>query len=133
MNRTLLIASAVSCLVFACGSGNSGDDIGQSGISKLKSLQELTDSEASRLCEWSLATEGGAGHLTKCPDGTERQTHTMDRCLENIQLLRELELPCTISVDDAEKCSLETQEDACANSKPTCDRVNTCAKSAKKK
>ncbi len=80
-----------------------------------------------------LVIERGAGSVTKCAEGSERQTHTKDECIENLRSLRTVILPCTITVNDVEACSLETQKDACGKAKPSCDGINACAERAAKK
>jgi hypothetical protein len=123
-------------MLAACGgsTGSSGaGGNGQSGVAATKSLTELTDQEASQFCDWSLNVEGGAGHVTTCTDGTERHTHTKDECVGEFQTLRTLNLPCTITVNDAESCSLESQKDVCTAPTPTCDRINKCVEDATKK
>jgi hypothetical protein len=100
-------------------------------VAKGKSVTALSDDETSRLCDWELQTEGGAGSVTKCTDGTERETHTKDRCVETYGALRKMTLPCSITVGDIEACSLETQKDSCAEVKATCDRINDCVEKAR--
>jgi hypothetical protein len=120
-------------VLIACSGADSGGSPGQSGVASGTSIAQLTDQEASQLCDWSLKTEGGAGNVTKCGDGSERETHTKDQCLEGLRSIRTLALPCTITVGDAEGCSLETQKDACAETMPACDRISSCVEQAKEK
>lgn len=114
-------------LLVACSSAaeSTTTGTGPSGVTSTQSLTQLTDDEIARLCDWMLATEGGAGKITKCPGGSERETHTRERCIESLKAIRPLSLRCTITVGDAEQCSLDEQKDTCAKH-PSCDKIKQC-------
>lgn len=115
----------------ACSdSAESSGAPGASGLSRSRTLASLTEEEASKLCAWSLATEGGAGKVTDCGGGRSTAVHTNDECLESVKAARTVLSCYPLTVGEAEDCSAETANSACTNG-PVCEAINrrfeTCA------
>ncbi len=117
----------------ACSGSDSDGDTSRSGIVADKSVTALTDQEVSQLCDWSVSTQGGPGHVTICSAESSRETDTKDECIEELSALRKLPLACTITVRDAEDCSIESHKDPCARNKPACKRIGACIEDAQNK
>lgn len=126
-----LLSSAALVLAAACSSSSSDAQTGASGLARDRSVASLSDAEAAELCDWSLATEGGAGKRFDCGGGESRVVHTRAECLDDVATLKKLE-PCyAVRVGELEDCSIAEGKDACGRA-PACttinDRLEACAK-----
>ncbi|HVH43796.1 MAG TPA: hypothetical protein VM925_15690 [Labilithrix sp.] len=112
----------------ACSSDDGAK--GPSGLVSSRAISELSATEASALCDWSLATEGGPGKVTDCGGGNSRVVHTKEECLEDHALISKLSSCVTVTVSDIERCAIESGKDACGDH-PECKalnaRLDTCA------
>ena len=120
-------------LLIACSGGETGAGQDRSGVAPEKSIAELTDDEASRLCDWSLGVQGGPGSVTKCGDGSESRTHTKEVCLDALRNIGKVVATCPMNVGDGEACALESQDDPCDEKLTACDRFEKCVKDATQK
>lgn len=129
-NTALVFAVALQLVACATEAGSAPADEGPSGFSRSRSVASLTSDEASRLCDWSLETQGGPGKRTECGAGSSRVTHTKDECLEDIAIITKLAGCYPLTVGEVEDCSKETAADHCGE-QPTCnalnERVEKCA------
>jgi hypothetical protein len=123
MKNTPLVLAVILHL-FACATESSApNDEGESGFSRSRTVASLTSEEAGRLCDWSLATEGGAGKEFTCGEGSSRVVHTKDECVEDIGIITKLESCYAVTIGELEDCSKAEGADHCAHS-AACDAVN---------
>lgn len=126
----IFLAFLPACSDPAASSTESSAAQGASGLSRSRTLASLTEEEASKLCAWSLATEGGAGKVTDCGGGRSTAVHTNDECLESLKATRTVLSCYPVTVGEAEDCSAESAKSACTNG-PICEAINgrleTCA------
>lgn len=127
----LLFPVAAAALAAACSSSSGDAQTGASGLARSRSVASLSDDEAAKLCDWSLATEGGAGKEFDCGGGESHVVHTKAECLDGVALMKKLE-PCyAVTVGELEDCSIAEGKDACGRA-PACttvnDRLEACAK-----
>jgi hypothetical protein len=118
---------AVFLQLVACasesGTVSTADDTGASGLSRSRTVASLTSEEASRLCDWSLETEGGAGKKFECTETSSRVVHTKDECIENVGVISKLSDCYALTVAEVEDCSKEEGADPCGRSR-ACDALN---------
>lgn len=97
-----------------------------SGVDGALGVASLTDAQIATFCAWSVASEGGAGHYTRCPDNTEHWTPSAQQCIDRLTSFRAFGSACGLTMGTFESCSLETQRSVCGAT-PSCDRIDTCA------
>jgi hypothetical protein len=129
-NTPFVLAVFLQLVLVACTSESAPADEGASGLSRSRTVASLSSEEASSLCDWSLATQGGPGKTTKCGETSSRVVHTKDECLEDVAVITKLAGCYALTVGEVEDCSKEEAADACGAS-PACDALNarleTCA------
>jgi hypothetical protein len=139
MNRSLQQTSFTLTFLF-CGvvlgacdgdaSSSEAQRIGASGIDRARGIASLSATEAAALCDWSLATEGGAGKKTDCGGGRSTVVHTKDECLANTESIRTLASCYGVTVGELEDCSTEEGSAPCVDG-PKCKdlnaRLETCS------
>ena len=114
---------AVFLQLVACASESEPASEGESGLSRSKTVASLSAEEASSLCDWSIATQGGAGKTTKCGETSSRVVHTKEQCLEDVAIITKLASCYALTVGEVEDCSKQEAANACGRS-PACDALN---------
>jgi hypothetical protein len=112
---------AVSIGLIACASSTSEE--GASGLPRDETVASLSTEEASRLCDWSIGTQGGAGKKTECDATSSRVVHTKDECLEDVAVITKLAGCYAVTVAEVEDCSKEEAAAPCGRS-TACDGLN---------
>ena len=123
-----LVGSVPVSVLVACSSDD--EVVGASGLARDRTVASLSAEEATKLCDWSLAVQGGAGEVTDCGGGVSSVVHTKEECVEDIAVMKRLGSCYAVTVAEVEDCSSEEGNDGCASSS-TCktieDRLEACA------
>jgi hypothetical protein len=114
--------SSFACMLFAsvliigCGGDDGGDT---SGVDQAKPITDLSTSEVTTFCQWSIDVQGGAGHETDCGDGVTVTVNTQAECeAEYAQIptgcstVTVAEMEACVDALAAEPCNFEAS--ACA-------------------
>lgn len=121
---------AVFLQLVACASESRSEADGASGFARSRSVASLSAEEAGRLCDWSLATQGGAGKRFECDATSSRVVHTKEECLEDVATITKLADCYAVTIGEVEDCTKEEAADACGRS-PSRDalgeRLENCA------
>lgn len=121
-NTPFVFAIFLHLVACATESSSTPADEGASGFSRSRVVASLSAEEAARLCDWSLATEGGAGKTFACGETSSRVVHTKDECLDDVATLTKLAGCYAVTVGEVEDCSKEEGADACGRS-PSCEAI----------
>jgi hypothetical protein len=125
MKPALLFTTGLCFFAWACSDGvaSADDERGASGLVRSRAIGSLSDAEADAFCDWSLATQGGAGKKTDCGGGRSKVVHTKEECLDDVRTIRSFASCYAATVGEAEDCSVEEGRATCEKA-PTCESLN---------
>jgi len=110
----------------AGGGGAKGGAGASSGLSRTATVKSLTSAQATTLCDWQTAKQGGYGRSVTCADGSMQSTDPdQATCVSAVSLVGSL---CpTLTVGDVEDCADASQTDLCSfDTQAGCAKVRAC-------
>jgi hypothetical protein len=120
----ILVAAAGGAPSISCGSsGGPGDS---SGVPRSATVGSLSSTDATTLCDWVNAKQGGYGRTVTCSDGSTRTTDTDQAICVAGSHAAQTACP-TLTVGETEDCANAIGSDLCAISTASaCAAVSAC-------
>jgi hypothetical protein len=98
-------------VVAGIAAGACGDDAGASGVDGSKRMNEVSEAELGRLCDWANEQSGGYGRTIPCTENMDVLTDTSreDCVMQDAPAFA----ACSATVAEYEACTLEIAKDLC--------------------
>jgi len=119
-------AVVVAAASSACGGDSSTPDPGpSSGVSTGTRIVDLSEADATALCDWVAGRFGGYGHGVMCTNGmTVSARQSRELCVMDYH---NAAATCPVTVGDIEACANESiGPPVCASVPPVCAALLAC-------
>ncbi len=131
LKQTILLAS-LGLFSFPACSGGSGDGSGGgggggggngSGIPASTQINDLSPTQVTSFCAWSINLQGGENIETDCGDGFSVDTGTVAECTESFDDFPQ----CNLTIGQVEPCLFAVADDPCEGfNSAACAALGAC-------